>query len=344
MKHRAATIADIGRELGLSAMTVSRALNGSPDVNEETRQRVLSHAARVKYRPNRWARSLVTQKSRVIGMVVPDISHSFFSEITRAVQQTLEPHGYALMLCHTDGDVRREEAAIDMLLGSRVDGLIVASQRGETDPGMFTGLRTPFVLLDRSFQALECACARTDDVQVGELAAQHLIDLGHRRIAHLLGCNVSAGRLRFEGFRRVMLRNGVAYQSDHVVEGGFRFDGGYAGMQRLLALNPRPTAVFAANDPSAIGAIQACRDAGLRVPEDMSIIGAGAVEGPLTPLPFLTTVDWSRESLGREAAELLLGAMDDNAAPPREFIAKPMLVKRRSTGPCRMEAPCTPAV
>jgi LacI family transcriptional regulator len=337
MKNRAATIADIGRELGLSAMTVSRALNGSPDVNEETRQRVLSQAARVKYRPNRWARSLVTQKSRVIGIVVPDISHSFFSEITRAVQQTLEPHGYALMLCHTDGDVRREEAAIDMLLGSRVDGLIVASQRAEADPGMFTGLRTPFVLLDRSFGSMDCACARTDDVQVGELATQHLVDLGHRRIAHLRGCDVSAGRLRFEGFRRAMQRNGLAIDDAYVVDGGFRFEGGRAGMARLLGLEFRPTAVFAANDPSAIGAIQACRDAGLRVPQDVSVIGAGAVEGPLTPLPFLTTVDWSREALGREAAELLLAAMDDEPPPAREFIAQPMLVRRQSTARLEVE-------
>src|SRR3954451_7048697 len=126
-----ATIADIGRELGISAMTVSRALNGSPDVNEETRRKVLFHAERMNYRPNRWARSLVTQKSHIVGIIVPDISHSFFSEITRAVQETVEPHGYDLMLCHTHGDVQREHAAIDMLLGSRVDGLIVASQRQE---------------------------------------------------------------------------------------------------------------------------------------------------------------------------------------------------------------------
>jgi DNA-binding LacI/PurR family transcriptional regulator len=114
-------------------------------------------------------------------------------------------------------------------------------------------------------------------------------------------------------------------------------------MQRLLALKPRPTAVFATNDPSAIGAIQACRDAGLRVPEDMSVVGAGAVEGPLTPLPFLTTVDWSRESLGSEAAELLLAAMDKNPTPAREFIAAPRLVIRRSTAPVGLEAPCIPA-
>jgi len=159
----AATIADIGRELGISAMTVSRALNGSSEVNEETRRRVLKHAERLNYRPNRWARSLVTQKSHIIGIIVPDISHNFFSEITRAVQETVEQHGYDLMLCHTHGDVAREEAAINMLLGSCADGLIVASQRAETEPGVFAEMRreqTPFVLLDRFFPGLDCPCAR----------------------------------------------------------------------------------------------------------------------------------------------------------------------------------------
>lgn len=340
MKQRAATIADIGRELGLSAMTVSRALNGSPDVNEDTRRRVLTHAESVNYRPNRWARSLVTQKSRMVGIIVPDISHSFFSEITRSVQDTLEKHGYALMLCHTDGDVRREEAAIDMLLGSRVDGLIVASQRGEHDPGLFAGLRTPFVLLDRSFSELDCACVRTDDVQVGDIATQHLIDLGHRRIAHLRGSSVSVGRLRFEGFRQAMQRNGVACRDEWIVDGGYKFAGGYAATQTLLARSARPTAIFATNDPGAIGAVAAVRDAGLRVPEDISIVGAGAVEGPLTPHPFLTTVDWSRESLGREAAELLLGAMQKSPAACREFISVPKLVVRQSTAPPVSENSC----
>ncbi|MGH9632847.1 MAG: LacI family DNA-binding transcriptional regulator, partial [Bryobacteraceae bacterium] len=153
-RKKAATVEGIGRELGISAMTVSRALNGHPAVNEETRRKVLQHAERLNYRPNRWARSLVTQKSHIIGIVVPDISHSFFSEITRAVQETIEPHGYDLMLCHTHADVEREKSAIDMLLGSRVDGLIIASSRREDDPGILLELQrqgTPFVLLDRSF-------------------------------------------------------------------------------------------------------------------------------------------------------------------------------------------------
>jgi LacI family transcriptional regulator len=333
MKNRAATIADIGRELGLSAMTVSRALNGSPDVSEETRRRVLSHAQRVNYRPNRWARSLVTQKSRMVGIIVPDISHGFFSEITRAVQLTLEADGYALLLCHTDGDVERETAAMDMLLGSRVDGLVIASQRPEADPGPLTELKTPLVLIDRFFTGLDCGRVRTNDFQVGRLATQHLIDLGHRRIAHLRGLNVSVGRMRFEGYCDALRGAGIPYDRRLVADSGFKLNGGYTAMQQLLELPQRPTAVFATNDPSAIGAIHACRDAGLRVPDDISVVGAGAVEGPLVPNPFVTTVDWSREDLGRQAAEMLLAAIRRSSPAQTEFVAEPRLVVRQSTSP-----------
>lgn len=337
MKDRrsSATIADIGRELGLSAMTVSRALNGSPDVNEDTRRRVLHRAELLNYRPNRWARSLVTNKSCIIGMVVPDISHSYFSEITRAVQETMEAHGYDLMLCHTHGDVVRERAAINMLLGSRVDGLVVASQQPESDPGIFSELReqgTPFVLLDRFFPSLDCAATRTDDRKAAEIATQHLIDLGHRRIAHIRGPQVSVGRLRWEGYVETMKRNGLKTPESWTVNGGFSLDGGYEAMQQLLRLEPRPTAVFATNDPAAIGAVRACRDAGLRVPEDISIVGAGTVEGPLYPNPFVTTVDWSRHQLGQHAAELLLQAMD-NPAISCDKIVEPRLLVRQSTAP-----------
>lgn len=339
MKSRrrpAATISDIGRELGLSAMTVSRALNGSPQVSEETRRKVLGHAERVNYRPNRWARSLVTQRSHIIGMVVPDISHSFFSEITRSVQETLERRGYDLMLCHTHADVRREDAAINMLLGSRVDGLIVASERPEHEPGIFRELQvdgTPFILLDRCFANLRCACVRTDDRAVGRLATEHLIELRHTRIAHIRGPGVSVGRLRFEGYIESMERHGLATPGEYVVDSSFGSTGGQEAMRQLLALPEPPTAVFATNDPAAIGAIHACREAGLDVPRDISVVGAGRIEGALHPNPFLTTVDWSRQALGEKAAEYLLAAIEGHVADSVESIEQPTLVVRSSTAP-----------
>ncbi|MBC8166558.1 MAG: LacI family DNA-binding transcriptional regulator [Bryobacteraceae bacterium] len=334
-RRSAATIADIGRELGISAMTVSRALNGSPAVNEETRKRVLSHAEHLNYRPNRWARSLVTQKSCIVGMVVPDISHSYFSEITRALQDVVEKHGYDLMLCHTHGDADRELAAINMLLGSRVDGLVIASQRAEDDPGIFTELQqsgTPFVLIDRFFPDLNCPRVTTDDKEVGRIAVRHLIGLGHTAIGHIRGPAISVGRLRYEGFLEALASAGLSSRAEWIIEAGFSLDAGYGAMQQMLHAGNWPSAIFAANDPSAIGAIRACREAGVRVPEDISIVGAGAVEASHYPNPFLTSVDWSRQTMGASAAGMLISAMEDSPAT-YDKIAEPALLIRQSTAP-----------
>jgi DNA-binding LacI/PurR family transcriptional regulator len=329
------TIEDIGRELGISAMTVSRALNGHPHVKEETREKVLSLAARLNYRPNRWARSLATQKSHLIGIVVPDISHSFFSEITRAVQDSIEPFGYDLMLCHSSGDPERERTAIETLLGSRVEGLMVASSRRADDPGIFAELKTgstPFVLLDRYFDDLECPRVHADDFLVGRLAAEHLLALGHTKIAYIRGPEVTNARERLAGFVSALEEHSVQQRSEWLVHGDFGLDSGYDAMRVLLEGRERPTAVGAANDPSAVGAIQACREAGLEVPGDISIIGAGMIEGRYYPNPFLTTVDWSRRELGEQAARLLLDAiLGRESAGELEWICAPTLVVRQST-------------
>lgn len=321
-------------------MTVSRALNGHPDVKKETRDRVLSQAAKLKYRPNRWARSLVTKRSQIIGVVIPDISHSFFSEITRGVQVSIEQRGYDLMLCHSHGDVKRERVEIEMLLGSRVDGLIVASEQPENSAGIFADLvreKVPFVLLDRFFSGLECPSVRADDFAAGRIATEHLIALGHRDIAHIGVTRVSTGRLRMEGYLSALRQHGIAARDEWIVTGDqLTILGGQEGMRGLLARGDRPTALFAANDPIAIGAIQACGEAGLDVPRDFSIVGAGSIENSAYPTPFLTTVDWPRRELGEKAAEMLLQLIDGGPLPTRtEWIYDPALLIRRSAGPLR---------
>src|SRR5712692_8535768 len=185
---KGATIIDIARKLGLSAMTISRALTGSAEVSDKTRKKVLRCAAALGYQPNRWARSLVTQKSSIVGVVIPDISHSFFAEITCGVEEVVEKDGYDILLCHSRGDPAKERAEINTLTGSRVAGLIVASVQPEKSPGPFAGLKEreiPFVLVDRFFPKFDFPSVRVDDQAVGRLATECLIQLGHRRIAHI---------------------------------------------------------------------------------------------------------------------------------------------------------------
>ncbi len=332
------TIVDIAAKLGLSPMTVSRSLNARHDVNSETRRRVLDCAAALGYQPNRWARSLVQQRSSIIGVVIPDIAHSFFAEITTGAEEVLERSGYDILLCHSRSAAARETSEIGMLSASRVDGLIVASTQAIHSPGIFRELRareTPFVLIDRFFPGHDFACVRTDDREVGRIATAYLIELGHRRIGYIGGPSLSPAHLRRRGYFEAMREAGLAAKREWLARGNFEIGGGYAAMKRLLAATPRPTAVYTANDPTAIGAVYACRDAGLEVPREMSIIGSGNIEGPHHPNPYLTTVDWPREELGRVAARLLLLAIED---PKPETLSAthvfpPKLLVRQSTAP-----------
>jgi LacI family transcriptional regulator len=342
-ESKATTIHDIGRTLGLSAMTVSRALNGHPEVKNETRQRVLSQAAKLNYRPNRWARSLVTSRSHMIGIVIPDLSHGFFAEIIHGVQETIEPAGYNLMLCHSAADTVREQKEIEMLLGSRVDGLLIASNRSEDSPGPLAELLrhgVPFVLLDRFFPDLDCVRVRSDDFETGRLAVEHLISLGHRDIAHIGGPEVSTSRLRRDGYAAALKAYGIPSRSEWMAAGDFTVPGGYEAARRLLARRRRPTALFAANDPSAIGAIHACRNVGLDVPGDISIVGAGCIENSFYPTPFLTTIDWPRRELGAEAGRILVKLVAGGPQPDRlDIIYRPSLLVRKSTGPPKSVTP-----
>jgi LacI family transcriptional regulator len=318
-------------------MTVSRALRGHSNVSEITRRRVLLAAQQLNYKPNRWARSLVTQKSHIIGIVIPDISHMFFAEIARGVEETIDSEGYDLLLCHSRRDPERERHELDMLMGSRVDGLIVASEQPQDDPRTFVELQergVPFVLIDRFFRRLKCPFVGVDDRAVGRLATEHLIQLGHACIAHILGPAVSTGLLRYEGYLKAMKANGIAVNPEWIVQGSFDNDSGRQATTRLLALKERPTAIFAANDPSAIGVIEACREAGLRIPADISVVGAGNIEGAIHPSPFLTTADWPRLELGRAAAKMLLGMISPGqGSRSQRKIFSPRILVRQSAGP-----------
>jgi DNA-binding LacI/PurR family transcriptional regulator len=329
--HLDPTILDVARLAGVSAMTVSRALRGHAAVHPRTRELVQRCAQQLGYRPHRWARSLVTRSSRIIGVVVPDISHTYFAEITAGVEEVVEGAGYDLLLCHSRMDPLRERKEINMLLESRVDGLVVAS---EQDEAMFLDLhqrRFPFVLVDRYFPPHKLPSVRVSDIEVGRIATNYLISLGHQQIGHILGPNLSVGMLRHRGYVEALRAHGLPVRKERIVAGNFGPEGGRNAMQQLLRLTNPPTAVFAANDPMAVGAIFACREAGVRVPEDISIVGAGSIEGSNLPSPFLTTIDWPRQELGRSAARMLLSAIANPEQAAGETVFDPQLLVRAST-------------
>lgn len=329
------TLEDIARALKVSKMTVSRAINNHPEISVATRARILAVAQKMNYRPNQFARALTTSRSFLIGIVVPDLMHSYFSEICRGVESQARPAGYQNLICNTDEDPRKEMDEIEALL-TRTDGLIVASALTENEIKFYRQLLKDgarIVLIDRLLSGVKCSAVITDDVQVGLLATQHLIALGHKEIGHLRGTNASTSLNRFQGYDQALRDAGLRSKRDMVRECGFTEGDGYAAMKEWIGAGHLPSAVFAANDPAAIGAIAALHDAGIRVPDDVAIVGAGKIHyGDMLRVP-LTTVAWSTAEMGQTAASLLLDAIDERSkVVNRKIVVKPQLVIRHSCG------------
>ena len=325
------TLEDIARALNVSKMTVSRAINDHPEISRQTRARILAMAQKMKYRPNQFARALTTNHSYLIGIVVPDLMHSYFAEICRGVEAHARPVGYQNLICSTDEEARKEKDEIEALL-SRTDGLIVASALPASEAKFYRRLLSEganIVLIDRLLDGLRCSAVTTDDVKVGLLATEHLIKLGHRKIGHLRGPDVSTSLQRLQGYQQAMKKAGLKAQ---VRDCGFTESDGYDAMKKWIASGDLPSAIFAANDPAAIGAMSAMSDAGLNVPDDVAFVGAGSIHyGDMLRVP-LTTVSWSKSEMGQAAASLLLELIDGKKKVRRVITIPPELLVRQSCG------------
>jgi LacI family transcriptional regulator len=327
----------IARELGVSTTTISKVLNNHADISEETRARVLAKVAELGYQRNAVARSLILRRTSTIGVVIPDLMHSFFVEIIAGMEPVLSARGFGLLLCSSGEDARKERAELSMLRQRQVDGIVIASTSAAANTDVLTELvrhGTPIVMFDRDDHPdVRCDRVLTDDERVGRLATDHLIASGRRAIAHITGPRIVHARRREKGYRHALRAHGRKVNPEWVVHGGFMEADGYQAMTRLLSLRPRIDAVFASNDPAAIGAMKAIWDAGLRVPEDIAVIGVGNIaHGDLLRVP-LTTVSWSRDEQGRQSAALLLDRIGPNpSAAFRNVIIPPQLVVRQSCG------------
>jgi LacI family transcriptional regulator len=330
------TLADIARELGISKMTVSRAINNHPEVNAETRERVLTVARRLRYQPNQHARALITNRSYLLGMVVPDLMHSYFAEILRGIELVARAADLQILVCNTYEDAGKEIAEVEALR-QRTDGLIVASalppDQGQPYRKLIKeGLK--LALVDRLLDNLRCPAVTTDNTLVGMMATEHLIGLGYRRIGHLRGASASVAKERFEGYKQALAKHRLRFDPALVRECGFLEDQGYEAMRAWIAEGDLPEAIFAANDPEAIGAMQALTEAGYRVGSDVAVVGAGNVHyGDMLGVP-LTTVSWSTTDMGQEAARLLIELIERKATSQsaQRVTLPPRLVVRRSSG------------
>lgn len=316
-------------------MTVSKALRNHSDISERTRKRVLKRARQLGYRPNWIARSLVTRRTYMVGLVVPDLMHSFFAEVAKGVAGKLEALGYVILISDSEENPEAEERQIELLLARHVDGLIIASSQTDGRTALFQTLRArkvPFVLIDRMPARFRSHYVGVDDEEIGELATAHLLEQGCRRVAHIRGPSVPTGEGRWQGYRRALAEHGLQAPPGYVVSGRHEDTSGYEAMRKLLRLNPRPDGVFCYNDPVAAGAMKAVLEAGLKVPDDVAVIGAGNVHYSDLLRVSLSTIDQSSSLIGQKAAELLAQCMEAKTPPPpKQIFFPPRLVVRESS-------------
>jgi len=330
------TIKDIARELGLSVNTVSRALNNKPDVSRQTRARVLETARRLHYVPNTIARSLVTRRSNTLGLVVTDVVNPFYSRVIRGVEETARQHGYTIILLNTNERDEDEKAAIRVLRSKRVDGMIISPVQVSRDH--IAALQEdgyPFVLINRYFPDLDTDYVINDNRLGAYLATSHLIRLGHRRITHITGPeHVSSVRERLRGYRQALEEGGVAADQQHVIHTSLSLEGGYRATQQLLDGCSLPTALFTYSDLLAVGALKAIREAGLRVPEDVALVGYDDIEFAAFLEVPLTTISQRSYEIGSCGVELLLDILANpgEQRQRRHTVLQPRLVVRKSCG------------
>ena len=327
---------DIARDLGVSVITVSKALRNSSDISDKTRARVLERMKELNYRPNLTARALATGRSNIVGLVVPDLVHPFFAEIAKSLGDTLRPHGYGLILASSGEDPEIEQTELRMMLARGVDALLVASSQSSIKG--FMGLEdqsTPFILLDRNFPQLRANFVGTDDFAGGVAATEHLIALGRKHIAHIAGPEHSPAADRRAAFETTLRRHGIELRPEFLLtttlveENGD--EAGYRAMQQLLHLSPHPDAVFCYNDLTAIGAMKATEEAGLSVPDDVAFIGFGNLRYARYLSVPLSSFDQSNAEVGRLAAELALRLIKEPAQEPHSLQLTPRLIARASS-------------
>ena len=328
---------DIAKDLGVSVITISKVLRNHPDVGDETRERVLARVKELDYRPNLAARSLVTGRTYLVGLVVPDLLHPFFAEIAKSLSDVLRESGYYLIVSSSEEDPNLEEQEINQLLARRLDTLIIASCRLTVD--LFFRIEkqeTPYVLIDRSLPGLSANFVGVDDEAVGMLATGHLIDIGCKRIAHIRGPETSPSIRRMEGYKRALAQASLKVVDDYIIterkgDVGTKQRGAEA-MSQLLSLKPWPDGVFCFNDPLAMGAMNYALDHGLRIPEDIAVIGCGNLHYDDSLRVPLSSIDQHSRRIGEEAARLTLGILNSKVPPkPESVVLQPVLIVRGST-------------
>lgn len=335
-----ASIKDVALKANVSTTTVSHVVNHTRFVSEKVRHEVELAIRELNYVPSAVARSLKSKTTKTIGMLIPNCSNPYFAEIVRSVEDHCFGAGYALILCNTDDDPHRQAAYLQVISEKRIDGAIIISTGEDEDLlRLLKGLPIPTVLVDREISEVNCDLVETAHLQGALMATEHLVGLGHRRIACLAGpANLNSSAQRIEGWRTALAKSDLtAETSDLLWHSDFSSQGGFTTMQSILHSPQVPTAVFVCNDLMCIGAMSAAHQAGVRVPQDMSLIGFDDIELARFASPALSTIAQPKHRIGVTAVDMVLERIQGGRVEARQVILQPELIVRNSTARINQE-------
>ena len=330
------TIKDVAKHAGVSTMTVSRVINNTGYIRSETRERVEQAIVALGYLPNALARSLRFKQTKTIALVLTDITNPFFTTVARGVEDAAGAQSFSVLFCNTDESESAEGEYLSILLQKQVDGVLLVPSSNESRAIPLLRARgVPVVTLDRRVNDPSVDTVRGDSERGAYELVRHLIGLGHTRIAVLTGTpSVSTAIDRVAGYRRALSEAGVGIDPRLICSDDFSTEGGYRTTQQLLALDPRPTAIFGGNNFIAFGAFRAMRQAGLQVPEDISLVAFDDLPESWLITPFLTTVNQPAYAIGQQATELLFDRLEGRGSPAARMIVLPgELIVRSSSAP-----------
>lgn len=333
------TIKDIARELDLSYSSVSLSLNGDLRIKEQTRKRVELKAKEMGYQRNARARALVMNRSEMIGFIVPDIANPFFASLIQGVEKIASKRGFNLVICNTNWDIDLEAKYLNLVNEKKIDGiLLVSCNKPNPTLEKVLSLKLPLVFVSSPYPKSEANFVGTDSEQGGYLAAKHLLDLGHRKFVVIGGAfNSEAIIQRFKGYKRALSEYNITLMKSDVYFGDFSVESGYKSIKKILSNKHDFSAVLAFDDLLAIGVINGLKEYGLRIPNDISVIGFDNIEAASFKSIDLTTIDMDKSRMGKLAVDILLDIIDCNhgVSAKKKIVLDQKLVIRKSTGSVR---------
>lgn len=326
-----ATMKDIARLAKVSTSTVSHVINGSRFVSDEIREKVMRVVAELNYTPSAVARSLKVKETNTIGLLVTATNNPFFAEVMAGVEQYCQQNHYNLIIATTGGDAKRLQQNVQTLLHKQVDGLLLMCGDSRFNADEQLAISVPLVVMDWWFTELNADKILENSELGGYLATKALIDAGHRHIGIITGnLKKSVAVNRLKGYEKALLEADIPPNPNWIIESHFDFEGGIAGMRQLLSIPSRPTAVFCCSDTIAVGAYQVLQEQGLRVPDEMSVIGYDDIELARYLSPALSTISQPKAELGKLAVETLLQRIKNPDETYRTLVLEPKLVHRGS--------------